>query len=153
LIVADDASAEQTESTESTNTEKSVEQNSEQSAEISGSADETFPSAESVETKTTDKTDELEKQAVTAADDEINRILSLGHSVKQTEDAQEQIEPVKLSDVKMPGIIRLMLMTLIYIDRLFYWIPRPTKNILGIIGISTLIFAFGLWTIILFFSK
>ena len=105
----------------------------------------------SEQAQTAEQTEDLEKQAATTADDEINRILSLGHSAKQEAQAKEQPEQVNLSDIQMPKFVKFILTTLISIDRLFYWIPRPTKNILGVIGVSTLIFASALWIMILFF--
>ncbi len=105
----------------------------------------------SEQTQTTEQTEDLEKQAATTADDEINRILSLGHSAKQEAQAKEQAEQVNLSDIQMPRFVKFILTALISIDRLFYWIPRSTKNILGVIGVSTLIFASALWIMILFF--
>ncbi len=126
-----------------------------QNQEIQNSESEIDSDASQIEQaengKPANVTSELEAEAESVADDEINRILTLGQAANKAEQTKDKT--IDLNDIKMPGIIKHILIALIYFDRLFYWIPRSKKNILGLLGVSTLIFALGLWTFIIFFYK
>ncbi len=86
------------------------------------------------------------------AEDEINEALShLQPPPAQTTPTEESKEQATLATETVPAIFKIIMLSLLIIDRPFLWLPRNVKDILGYVGISTLFFALGLWIVMSIF--
>ncbi len=84
------------------------------------------------------------------ADDEISSVLERIDKKKQAEKEERAAqEHQALVAQSMPQAFKTLLVALMTVDRLFLWVPRPVKDILGYAGISTLLLAIILWIMIL----
>jgi hypothetical protein len=88
------------------------------------------------------------------ADDEINE--ALGRLNQQQQEKNENPDAVgenALPEEALPGPAKSFLQFLLVLDRPFLWLPRPVKDILGYIGLATLLMAVILWTLVAMTGK
>ncbi len=90
------------------------------------------------------KTDRTEKEA----ENEIDNLISKIESGEGKESDSE--EKISLEVVSIPKVVRMFLVLLIAMDKPFFWIPVQIKEIIGWIGLGTVLLALTLWMVILF---
>jgi hypothetical protein len=91
----------------------------------------------------------VDENTAQIADDEINDALGRINQEQPKKDENPDVTGENSLTIEaLPGPAKTLLQVLLVLDRPFLWLPPPVKDLLGYVGLATLLLSVILWTLV-----